>query len=79
MKIRRIVGAKNASLGEMIQQLKQAGIRVPLGFAVTVKGYWDHLEHNNLIPQMKKIIERLDSPSGIASVQEAGKVKRSYL
>ena len=31
-----LVGGKNASLGEMISQLQQAGIQVPLGFATTV-------------------------------------------
>ena len=32
-----LVGVKNASLGQMIPL--QAGIKVPLGFAITVKGY----------------------------------------
>lgn len=74
-----LVGAKNASLGQMIQQLQPAGIKVPLGFAVTVKGYWDHLQQNNLIPRMKKIIEGLDSRRGIASVQAAGKDLRDLI
>jgi len=30
-----IVGGKNASLGEMLQQLEGSGIRVPHGFATT--------------------------------------------
>ena len=30
-----IVGGKNASLGEMISQLKAKGVRVPTGFATT--------------------------------------------
>ncbi|HSN34107.1 MAG TPA: PEP/pyruvate-binding domain-containing protein, partial [Ideonella sp.] len=29
------VGGKNASLGEMISQLSQSGVRVPGGFATT--------------------------------------------
>ena len=33
------VGGKNASLGELCQQLSGAGVRVPNGFAVTADGY----------------------------------------
>ncbi|MGF1575183.1 MAG: PEP/pyruvate-binding domain-containing protein, partial [Cyanophyceae cyanobacterium] len=33
------VGGKNASLGEMLQQLVPQGIRVPGGFAVTAAAY----------------------------------------
>jgi pyruvate,water dikinase len=34
-----IVGGKNASLGEMIQQLVPKGINVPSGFATTAHAY----------------------------------------
>lgn len=43
-----LVGGKNASLGEMISQLKKQGIRVPDGFAITSVAYWAFLEHNGL-------------------------------
>ena len=33
------VGGKNASLGEMISQLAEAGIRVPGGFATTAAAF----------------------------------------
>ena len=33
------VGGKNASLGEMIQQLKPKGVKVPTGFATTAYAY----------------------------------------
>src|SRR5690606_38365750 len=39
------VGGKNASLGEMISQLAQAGVRVPTGFATTAQAYRDFLSH----------------------------------
>jgi phosphoenolpyruvate synthase/pyruvate phosphate dikinase len=35
-----LVGGKNASLGEMIANLAQAGVRVPGGFATTADAYW---------------------------------------
>ncbi len=33
------VGGKNASLGEMYNQLKPIGIQIPNGFAITAAGY----------------------------------------
>ena len=38
-----LVGGKNASLGEMIQYLGKKGIKVPDGFALNTKAYWDFL------------------------------------
>jgi len=35
----KIVGGKNASLGEMISSLKPEGIKVPNGFATTAEAY----------------------------------------
>ncbi len=43
-----LVGGKNASLGEMIQNLGKRGVPVPGGFAVTAHGYWRFLDANNL-------------------------------
>src|SRR3989338_5811899 len=34
-----LVGGKNASLGEMLQELSSKGIRVPSGFVVTADAY----------------------------------------
>ena len=39
-----IVGGKNASLGEMISQLAQAGVRVPTGFATTALAFRDFFQ-----------------------------------
>ncbi|WLI91780.1 phosphoenolpyruvate synthase [Massilia sp. R2A-15] len=39
------VGGKNASLGEMISQLAEAGVRVPGGFATTADAFRDFLNH----------------------------------
>ncbi len=38
------VGGKNASLGEMLRELKDVGVRVPGGFATTVEAYEEHLK-----------------------------------
>ena len=46
------VGGKNASLGELIQNLKSKGIDVPDGFAVTIDAYSYFLNYNNLESQI---------------------------
>ena len=55
-----IVGGKNASLGEMISQLAEAGVRVPTGFATTALAFRDFLQHNNLTDRIAKRLETLD-------------------
>src|SRR5690625_6375532 len=51
-----IVGGKNASLGEMISQLSDAGVRVPGGFATTADAFRDFLKTTGLD---QRIAERL--------------------
>jgi len=41
-----LVGGKNASLGEMYQNLTAEGVQVPNGFAVTAQAYQYVLESN---------------------------------
>ena len=54
------VGGKNASLGEMMNSLTSAGVRVPDGFAVTVQAYRDFLVENGLESQLQKTLDELD-------------------
>jgi pyruvate,water dikinase len=42
------VGGKNASLGEMLQNLSSIGINIPNGFVITVAAYNKFIEYNNL-------------------------------
>lgn len=51
------VGGKNASLGEMVKQLKKKDIRVPDGFATTTRAYWLFLSENEM---EEKIVQLLD-------------------
>ncbi|MFA5075279.1 MAG: phosphoenolpyruvate synthase [Candidatus Babeliales bacterium] len=55
-----LVGGKNASLGEMIQQLGNKGIKIPHGFAITSDAYWFFLEKNNLKEKIKNLLSRID-------------------
>ncbi len=43
-----IVGGKNASLGEMIRELTDLGIKVPPGFATTADAFRRYVAHNKL-------------------------------
>jgi len=73
------VGGKNASLGQMIQQLSKEGIRVPMGFAVTAQAYWYFLKENNLLDRMKKIMSELTDPHDLPMLKKVGKEIRSLI
>ncbi|HLS17907.1 MAG TPA: phosphoenolpyruvate synthase [Paenalcaligenes sp.] len=55
-----IVGGKNASLGEMISQLSDAGVRVPGGFATTAEAFQDFLATDNLGERISERLRTLD-------------------
>ena len=55
-----LVGGKNASLGEMFQQLMPLGVRVPDGFAVTASAYRDALNAADAWPELHSLLDTLD-------------------
>src|ERR1700712_5898720 len=57
------VGGKNSSLGEMIQNLDRAGVRVPGGFATTSDAYRAFLSANGLDDRIRELLDGLD-PNG---------------
>jgi len=69
-----LVGGKNASLGEMIATLKEQGIRVPDGFAVTSEAYWLFVQENDLKPKIEALLQ--DLSKGKKSLQKVGKAIR---
>ncbi|MGF1607489.1 MAG: phosphoenolpyruvate synthase [Rhodothalassiaceae bacterium] len=65
------VGGKNSSLGEMIGQLAEKGIRVPGGFATTAAAYWTFLDANDLRGPLTEVIGQLTKDlSNLHSVGE---------
>ena len=72
------VGGKNASLGEMISQLANAGVRVPTGFATTAQAFRDFLHHNNLT---ERIAARLDglNVDDVRVLAQVGEEIRSWV
>ncbi|MDO5970841.1 phosphoenolpyruvate synthase [Flavivirga aquimarina] len=72
------VGGKNASLGEMIQNLTQQNIKVPNGFAVNVDAFDAFIEENRLKDKINKTLEGLDS-SDIIQLRKAGSQIRKLI
>ncbi|MBE0620585.1 MAG: phosphoenolpyruvate synthase [Burkholderiales bacterium] len=67
-----VVGGKNASLGEMVCNLRDSGIRVPGGFATTAAAYWDYLDANELRPRMAAKLDELGkSGKNLAAIGKA--------
>ena len=60
-----IVGGKNASLGEMYQQLVPQGVPVPNGFAVTAEAYRALLSANDLWPKMHELLDDMDAENSV--------------
>ena len=54
------VGGKNASLGELLSQLTEAGIRVPDGFATTAEAFRIFLKESGLEERIHARLETLD-------------------
>ena len=65
------VGGKNASLGEMIQNLTAQYIKVPNGFAVTVDAYDAFIAENNLKEKINLAMDGLDT-TDIIQLRKAG-------
>ncbi|MDP2785372.1 MAG: PEP/pyruvate-binding domain-containing protein, partial [Sulfurimicrobium sp.] len=72
------VGGKNASLGEMISQLAQAGVRVPGGFATTAAAYRDFLAQDGLAQRIEQILATLDIKD-VAALAETGAQIRGWI
>lgn len=64
------VGGKNASLGEMVRNLGQKGVKVPPGFATTADAYWQYIEANGLRRVIGDSLAALEA--GHASLADVG-------
>jgi pyruvate,water dikinase len=73
-----IVGGKNASLGEMIQQLVPKGINVPSGFATTAYAYRHFIQFNELDEKLRSLFADLDV-TNVPNLQERGRQARSLI
>jgi pyruvate,water dikinase len=72
------VGGKNASLGEMIGQLAEAGVRVPDGFATTAQAYRDFLAQDGLDARIAAELAGLDV-NDVTRLADAGSRIRGWI
>ena len=73
-----LVGGKNASLGEMYQNLSSEGIRIPNGFAITSEAYIDILDENNAWEKLHTLLDDLN-PDDMTELQRKGKECRDII
>jgi pyruvate,water dikinase len=73
-----LVGGKNASLGEMYNNLVPKGVEVPNGFATTSEAYFYFLNQTNLTPKIEEILKDLDVHD-IKELQKKAKAVRSLI
>ncbi len=74
----KLVGGKNASLGEMLKELKSEGVNVPYGFALTADSYWYLLDSNNLRNEIENVLKDLDTHD-IKGLKEKTKKARELI
>lgn len=73
-----VVGGKNASLGEMISNLANAGVQVPGGFATTAHAFNLFLEQSGLEARIHTLLDDLDVED-IAALGKAGETIRNWI
>ena len=55
------VGGKNASLGEMVRELRGVGVQVPDGFAITAEAYRRFLAQEGLDDRIRQMLDGLNT------------------
>ena len=72
------VGGKNASLGEMRQNLQKKGVNIPDGYAVTAHAYRYLIESAGIWDKIKEILKDLDTHD-IRNLSARGRKVRSLI
>lgn len=73
-----LVGGKNASLGEMYQELTPQGIQIPNGFAVTAEAYRYVLEASNGWATLHDALDELN-PEDVADLAKRARKARDII
>ncbi|EGV20316.1 phosphoenolpyruvate synthase [Thiocapsa marina] len=73
-----VVGGKNASLGEMIQNLTDLGVQVPGGFATTADAYREFLAKDGLDERIQTVLDALDVDD-VTALSQAGPRIRGWV
>src|SRR3989344_7502517 len=73
------VGGKNASIGEMIQNLSSKGINIPGGFATTADAYKKFLSQQELDKKIIRLLASLKISNVIALNKTSTLVRRCII
>ncbi|HIE35277.1 MAG TPA: phosphoenolpyruvate synthase, partial [Campylobacterales bacterium] len=73
-----LVGGKNASLGEMYNNLTLLGVNIPNGFAISSLAYKYFLDQNNLNKTLNELFSSFD-PKDIDNLKIVGKKARDLI
>ncbi len=72
------VGGKNASLGEMVANLANAGVKVPNGYATTSFAFNQFLESDGLNERIYALLETLDVDD-VQALKSTGETVRNWV
>ena len=72
------VGGKNASLGEMVANLANAGVKVPNGYATTSYAFNQFLEFGGLNERIYRLLDTLDVDD-VKALTQAGETIRKWV
>ena len=72
------VGGKNASLGEMISNLANAGVQVPGGFATSAQAFHEFLDQSGLEKRIHDVLDTLDVDD-VEALAKAGEQIRNWV
>ncbi|NNN78130.1 phosphoenolpyruvate synthase [Vibrio sp. 11-4(1)] len=72
------VGGKNASLGEMVSNLANAGVSVPNGFATTSYAFNQFLDHEGLDERIHQLLDELDVED-VEALRKTGATIRQWV
>src|SRR5690554_7542154 len=72
------VGGKNASLGEMVSNLADLGVRVPGGFATTADAYRAFLSSDGLDTRIRTAVEAIDVDD-VTQLSRVGAAVREWI
>ena len=73
------VGGKNASLGEMYQNLAKQKVLVPNGFATTASAYDYFLKNSGVKKEIKRILKGLNTHNVVDLMRRGAEVRKTIL
>ncbi len=73
------VGGKNASLGEMISKLSDAGVKVPGGFATTAEAFRDFLSFSGLNEKINTALTQLNIDDVVSLAATGAQIRQWVL